>query len=69
MSYRVKGILKDATNENIAWEKRLHHAHHPASRCPLQAKTGMEHLKPQPFANIGRGNMFMLGLRSRAIPC
>jgi hypothetical protein len=69
MSYLVKTILKIATNEDVARKKRLDHPHQPAPRGPLKAQPRVEHLQTQPLAYIGGGNMLVLGLRSRAIPC
>jgi hypothetical protein len=68
VSYIVKTILKYATDEYVAWEKRLNHAHDPATRRSLKAKPGMEYLQSKSLAHVGGSYMLVLGLRSRTVP-
>src|SRR5580658_6696245 len=64
----VRKILKNAMNKNVARKKRLNDTHHPALRCSFQAQSRMKNIQAKSLADVGRRDMLVLGLRSRAVP-
>jgi hypothetical protein len=69
VSYFIKAVLKNASNENVAGEERLYHMNDSAPRRPFQAQAGMEDLQSEPLADVCGRYMLVFGLRSGTIPC
>ncbi len=61
-------LLKHTTNKNVARKQGFHDTHYTALGRPLHAQTRMKYFQSQVLAHVGCGNVFMLWLRSCAIP-
>jgi hypothetical protein len=64
----IDSLLKHTMDKYVTGKQRLDHPHHPAPGCPFHPQSRMKYVQTQILAQVSRGDVFMLRLRSGTIP-